>query len=65
MFKYRNLREPGRLLAQRAPIWEDIVNNLRGREVLDNAVSVGGWIFSAFTAGELEPYEVSQRAPCL
>ncbi len=59
VFKYREISDPKRLLAGIAPIWEDIAHDVQGTTLLDSAPSVGGSIFSAFNAGELEPTEVS------
>jgi hypothetical protein len=45
-----------------APIWDEAEreHEIEGQRVIDDAASVGGWIFAAFAADELESRELPE-----
>jgi hypothetical protein len=59
IFHYTDTRRPGKFAVRAAP-WRERWS-LQGavRDEVDDAASVGGWIFSAWMADKLEPVDVS------
>jgi hypothetical protein len=60
VFRYRDMSNPRLLLEARAAIWEDIIHTVGEQELIDDAPSVAGWIYSDFTTGELDAREIGE-----